>query len=183
MRIVGLTGGIACGKSSFVNEVIKMGVPVLDCDKIAKEAPLHLDCGCQNRQLRWWSLGQQHWHRLRSISARKKSSLRHWRVYPKMLVMLCAWQDGSLDRKALGAFLESQHHLYFLKPLQDDTSNMPLISSIAAECSDYAIFPPYLLAANVHKLELYNHPLGAMIFGDDEVAVKKRRILGGKRTF
>lgn len=38
MRIVGLTGGIATGKSSVVSILLSNGVPVIDCDKIAFEA-------------------------------------------------------------------------------------------------------------------------------------------------
>ncbi len=35
MRIVGLTGGIATGKSTVTNIVNQSGVPVIDCDEIA----------------------------------------------------------------------------------------------------------------------------------------------------
>lgn len=35
MRIVGLTGGIATGKSSVVAMLLARGIPVVDCDKIA----------------------------------------------------------------------------------------------------------------------------------------------------
>ena len=37
MLIIGLTGGIACGKSTVTEELRKSGVPVIDADKIAKE--------------------------------------------------------------------------------------------------------------------------------------------------
>eukprot|EP00954_Amorphochlora_amoebiformis_P029424 1393143-Amorphochlora_amoeboformis.AAC.1 len=37
MRIVGLTGGIACGKSTVVKAIERCGVPVIDCDKIARQ--------------------------------------------------------------------------------------------------------------------------------------------------
>ncbi len=37
MRIIGLTGGIACGKSVVSSQLIKEGIPVIDCDLIAKE--------------------------------------------------------------------------------------------------------------------------------------------------
>ena len=37
MRIFGLTGGIACGKSAVTKEVGALGVTVLDCDLIARE--------------------------------------------------------------------------------------------------------------------------------------------------
>ncbi|KAH9257692.1 dephospho-CoA kinase [Batrachochytrium salamandrivorans] len=36
MRIVGLTGGIACGKSLVTSELLDRGIPVLDCDLIAR---------------------------------------------------------------------------------------------------------------------------------------------------
>ncbi|GAX84209.1 hypothetical protein CEUSTIGMA_g11632.t1 [Chlamydomonas eustigma] len=38
MRIIGLTGGIACGKSSVSHLLSNMGAYVIDCDKIAHEA-------------------------------------------------------------------------------------------------------------------------------------------------
>ena len=37
MKIVGLTGGIATGKSTVSRELIKLGVPLIDCDQIAKD--------------------------------------------------------------------------------------------------------------------------------------------------
>jgi hypothetical protein len=36
-RLVGLTGGIACGKSLVAEECRRHGLPVIDCDAIAKE--------------------------------------------------------------------------------------------------------------------------------------------------
>ncbi len=38
MRLVGLTGGIATGKSSFAEALRALGVPVLDADRMAREA-------------------------------------------------------------------------------------------------------------------------------------------------
>ena len=38
MRISGLTGGIATGKSTAVAQLVKEGVTVIDCDELAKEA-------------------------------------------------------------------------------------------------------------------------------------------------
>ena len=35
MRIVGLTGGIATGKSTVSEELARRGLPVVDADKIA----------------------------------------------------------------------------------------------------------------------------------------------------
>lgn len=40
MKIIGLTGGIATGKSTVSNIFVKSGIPVIDADKIAKEAVL-----------------------------------------------------------------------------------------------------------------------------------------------
>ncbi|CAG9467097.1 unnamed protein product [Pedinophyceae sp. YPF-701] len=37
MHIVGLSGGIACGKSTVARELIRLGLPVIDCDELAKE--------------------------------------------------------------------------------------------------------------------------------------------------
>lgn len=37
MLIIGLTGGIACGKSTVTAELRKKGLPVIDADLIAKE--------------------------------------------------------------------------------------------------------------------------------------------------
>ena len=37
MHVIGLTGGIACGKSSVSAELRRMGIPVLDADKMAHE--------------------------------------------------------------------------------------------------------------------------------------------------
>jgi dephospho-CoA kinase len=38
MRIVGLTGGIASGKSTFAGALRALGVPVVDADRLAREA-------------------------------------------------------------------------------------------------------------------------------------------------
>jgi hypothetical protein len=38
MRIVGLSGGIASGKSTVSRQLAAQGIPVLDCDLIAREA-------------------------------------------------------------------------------------------------------------------------------------------------
>jgi dephospho-CoA kinase len=37
MRIVGLTGGIACGKSTVSSALQRHGLPLIDCDKIAHD--------------------------------------------------------------------------------------------------------------------------------------------------
>jgi len=37
MRVLGLTGGISCGKSTVVKVIERSGVPVIDCDKIARQ--------------------------------------------------------------------------------------------------------------------------------------------------
>jgi dephospho-CoA kinase len=37
MKLVGLTGGIACGKSVASNYLKHIGFPVIDCDAIAFE--------------------------------------------------------------------------------------------------------------------------------------------------
>ncbi|KAF9350224.1 hypothetical protein BGX34_001345, partial [Mortierella sp. NVP85] len=36
MKVVGLTGGIASGKSTVVSTIQTLGVPVIDCDKLAR---------------------------------------------------------------------------------------------------------------------------------------------------
>ncbi|KAF9113107.1 hypothetical protein BGX27_002217 [Mortierella sp. AM989] len=36
MKIIGLTGGIASGKSTVVSTIQSLGIPVIDCDKIAR---------------------------------------------------------------------------------------------------------------------------------------------------
>ncbi|KAG0371397.1 CoaE-domain-containing protein [Gamsiella multidivaricata] len=36
MKVVGLTGGIASGKSTVVSTILTLGVPVIDCDKLAR---------------------------------------------------------------------------------------------------------------------------------------------------
>ncbi|HEU4381938.1 MAG TPA: dephospho-CoA kinase [Anaeromyxobacteraceae bacterium] len=38
MRLVGLTGGIATGKSTFAEALRELGVPVVDADRLAREA-------------------------------------------------------------------------------------------------------------------------------------------------
>jgi dephospho-CoA kinase len=38
MRLVGLTGGIASGKSTFAEALRTLGVPVIDADRLAREA-------------------------------------------------------------------------------------------------------------------------------------------------
>ncbi|HTP49686.1 MAG TPA: dephospho-CoA kinase [Anaeromyxobacteraceae bacterium] len=40
MRLVGLTGGIASGKSSFANALRRLGAPVIDADELARRAVL-----------------------------------------------------------------------------------------------------------------------------------------------
>lgn len=37
MRVVGLTGGIACGKSTVSDMLRRLGVPIVDADRIARE--------------------------------------------------------------------------------------------------------------------------------------------------
>jgi len=37
MRLVGLSGGIATGKSTVSKTVSQEGIPVVDCDKIAHD--------------------------------------------------------------------------------------------------------------------------------------------------
>lgn len=37
MLIIGLTGGIACGKSTVTAELRKSGIPVIDADLLAKQ--------------------------------------------------------------------------------------------------------------------------------------------------
>ncbi|KAG0056177.1 hypothetical protein BGZ83_006086 [Gryganskiella cystojenkinii] len=36
MKVVGLTGGIASGKSTVVSTILSLGIPVIDCDKLAR---------------------------------------------------------------------------------------------------------------------------------------------------
>ncbi|KAI8354952.1 CoaE-domain-containing protein [Mortierella sp. GBAus27b] len=36
MKVVGLTGGIASGKSTVVSTILTLGVPVIDCDQLAR---------------------------------------------------------------------------------------------------------------------------------------------------
>ena len=38
MRICGLTGNIASGKSTVIARLVEEGVSVIDCDEIAREA-------------------------------------------------------------------------------------------------------------------------------------------------
>ena len=41
MFLVGLTGGIATGKSTVSNLLFELGCPILDADKIAREGNMH----------------------------------------------------------------------------------------------------------------------------------------------
>jgi dephospho-CoA kinase len=37
MLVVGLSGGIAAGKSTVTRQLISLGIPVIDCDRIAHD--------------------------------------------------------------------------------------------------------------------------------------------------
>jgi dephospho-CoA kinase len=37
MKLVGLTGGIACGKTTVSSVLKQLGIPVIDCDEIAHD--------------------------------------------------------------------------------------------------------------------------------------------------
>jgi len=37
MLVIGLTGGIACGKTTCSQHIVEKGIPVIDADKIARE--------------------------------------------------------------------------------------------------------------------------------------------------
>lgn len=41
MKVIGLTGGIACGKSEMVRYLTALGIPVIDCDAISKNLQLN----------------------------------------------------------------------------------------------------------------------------------------------
>jgi len=73
MIIIGLTGGIACGKSTVSNVIVEENIPLLDCDLIAREV---VEPG---------------------TSARKQLV----KVFSKDVPDL-ELPDGSLNRKALG---------------------------------------------------------------------------------
>ncbi len=42
MFLVGLTGGIATGKSTVSNILLQLGCPLVDADKVAREGKLQL---------------------------------------------------------------------------------------------------------------------------------------------
>ncbi len=74
MRTVGLTGGIACGKSTVANLLRARGVPVLDLDQVAREVVAPGEPGLDEIAARW-----------------------------PAVVVTDAQGRRSLDRKALGA--------------------------------------------------------------------------------
>ena len=37
MRVIGITGSIACGKTTVSRELIRQGFPIIDGDRIARE--------------------------------------------------------------------------------------------------------------------------------------------------
>ena len=73
MRVIGLTGGIACGKSLCTDTLRSLGIKVIDCDVIAKEV---VEPGC-------W--------------AHSRVFARFGHSAPKVFS-----QDGRIDRKVLG---------------------------------------------------------------------------------
>ena len=44
MKLIGLSGGIATGKSTVSNTVSQEGIPVVDCDKIARAVVKKVPC-------------------------------------------------------------------------------------------------------------------------------------------
>lgn len=46
MLIVGLTGGIACGKSTVTSQFKLYGIPVIDADLLAKQTTEQVWTGC-----------------------------------------------------------------------------------------------------------------------------------------
>jgi dephospho-CoA kinase len=46
MLIVGLTGGIACGKSTVTTQLKSQGIPVIDADLLAKQTTDQVWTGC-----------------------------------------------------------------------------------------------------------------------------------------
>ena len=79
MRLVGLTGGIACGKSSVSKYIRDLGIAVIDCDVIARDV-----------------VRPGTWGYSRVVSAFKGDP-----SYSDGLFL----SDGSLDREALGSLV------------------------------------------------------------------------------
>lgn len=54
MRIVGLTGGIATGKSTVTNVVRRSGVPIIDCDELAHLVSKKVSPNRKVHPPKWW---------------------------------------------------------------------------------------------------------------------------------
>jgi dephospho-CoA kinase len=62
MLVVGLSGGIAAGKSTVTRLLIHLGIPVIDCDRIAHETSCKVRLLCSDAaaaavlKLQQWSM-------------------------------------------------------------------------------------------------------------------------------
>lgn len=68
MRVVGLTGGIATGKSTVSRELSVQGITVIDCDKLAHAATSKVNCcASESAGLSGWLNGEGDPHAQRPI--------------------------------------------------------------------------------------------------------------------
>ena len=58
MRVVGLTGGIACGKSTVTKLLLQRGFPVIDCDLLARDVVKRVRAGCRGGGRVGWRCGR-----------------------------------------------------------------------------------------------------------------------------
>lgn len=107
MRICGLSGNIASGKSTVVAQLVEEGVSVIDCDEIAKEAveKVKKEMAFHNRSLSRPRDPQTSSTTSTSTSLQQQGTWGHRRVVSAFGSDDILTPDGSIDREKLGALV------------------------------------------------------------------------------